>query len=187
MWMWSEQEKYAKLLKIAQKWMEFGTNAEELDEVVLEAAFKKAQKTAQRIVEKLEIKTPETNGFIGAWVELGLFVGYIAGWKDAANVVTQRPLSVSLYPINFDAYTRVDWAAPWAADFAFSATEDVFTRILTPPVSPLLEGFSSKEIDTLRETYERSLFVGFLLGLEDAEHKDEGGFYDLEAVNTLEL
>jgi hypothetical protein len=186
MWMWTEQEKYLKLLKIAQKWMEFDTDTN-IDDKVLDDAFRKSQTTAKSITDKLEFKTPETTGFIGAWVELGLFVGYIAGWKDSSEILAKKPLSAALYPASLDAYTKVDWATPYAMKYAFTATEDVFTKITAPPVSPVIQGFSSKEIDTLRETYERSLFVGYLLGVESAESKEKCAFEDLELISTLEI
>jgi hypothetical protein len=186
MWMWTEQEKYQRLLKISQKWMEFGTQVEDLDEGVFNAAFKRAQQASQGVLDKLEIEVPETEGFIKSWIELGIFVGFIAGWKDSKNVLRFMPAKAITLPTDI-AYTTVDWAVPWAARYAFTATEEVFTKITTPPVSPLIQGFSRQEVDMLRETYERSLSVGYLLGLENVANKDKCLLSEMEILHTFEM
>jgi hypothetical protein len=165
MWMWSNEEKLKRLIKSMTKMVEFkyaSGQSSNLTEEVAEEGFAKAQQTSQLIIEDLEIQHEETKKFILAWIQVGLFSGFLAGY-DNYNIAI----------LNAAGHTAV------ARKFAADGTENIFGKLLAPPVSPLLEGLSDSNLQLLQASYESSLYAGFLEGLDYADRKAEKLEYSL--------
>jgi hypothetical protein len=166
-WMWTEDERLHKFLKVAQKWMEFQTDGNAISEDVANRAFKKAQGYSFEIISTFGIKDDGTSGFLQSWVELGLFAGYLVGWKDADKVLGNLPTNGSLLAPSKDFYlTReIDSAAKM---YALEATDEIFKKLFSEPISPLVKGLDEKFVRLLKVCHESSLYAGFLSGVEDA-------------------
>jgi hypothetical protein len=168
MWNQTVEERKQRLLKVVQKWLEFrAVEHEELDEDVVQIGYSKALENSEKITSRLGLLDLNEKAYITAWVEVSYLAGFIAGWRDYRNLKAIRPKNVA-WVMDLDGFTREDWAAPYANKYAFDATKDIFDHLLAPPVSPLVSNLEKSQLDFLRETTERSLFTGFLGGLEQA-------------------
>lgn len=185
-WMWDDSERLSKFMKSVQKWMEYKCNTDnDLTEDVVEQAFRKAQGNSYEIIEKFDIQDEGTAGFLQSWVELGIFAGYLTGWKDSNKVIEENPFPTGgqflLRPEDFFITERINEAAK---KYALEVTDETFERLFSEPVSPLVQGLDQKFVRLLKACHESSLYAGFLSGVEDAfliraRKKDP---FDLEEV-----
>jgi len=166
MWMWSDIEKLHKLIKSVQKWLEFQSKAEDIPEKALEIGFVRATKNAIKIVKELGLEGDETRAFIQSWVEIGIFAGFIAGWRNSKQILTNGGLP-TLAAVLDDSYV-INQADFYAKKFASETAEGLFSKLLDPPVSPLLDGLEEKQIELLKISHESSLYAGFLDGVEQS-------------------
>lgn len=165
MWMWSKEEKLKRLVQSMIKMIEYKRTLgkdSNLDEEVAEEALLRAQRTSALIMEDLNINTRETEKFLKAWIQVGLFSAFLAGYEN-----------YNLAILNPAGHTAV------ARQYATEGTENIFGKLLAPPVSPLLEGLSDQDIQLLKISHESSLYTGFLEGLDYADRKAERYEYQL--------
>ena len=169
-WMWNDKERLHKFIKAMQKWMEFQSADENsITEEIAGRAFTRAKENSYEIIEKFDIPDEGTAGFMQSWVELGLFAGYLTGWKDSDKVIEENPFPTGgkflLQSGDFFITKRIDAAAK---KYALEATDETFTKLFSEPVSPLVQGLSDKFTRLLKVCHESSLYAGFLSGVEDA-------------------
>jgi hypothetical protein len=167
MWNLNDAEREGRLLKTVQKWLEYKTTEhEDIDENATVLAHERALKSSQEIVARLGIKGPKESAYLLSWIEISYFAGFLAGWRDFKNLSPTKPRDFG--SAGLEAFTKESWAIEPAHDYARKTADDLFGQLLAPPVSPLVSEFSSTEIDFIKQTVERSLFAGYLDGLEQA-------------------
>ena len=149
MYMWSDKERFEKLLRSVQKWMEFQSNTNLLiDEDVAKRAYSISDKYSAEILEQFGVQTKDTRDFLQRWIQLALFCGYLSGWKHSSNSTEQLDVL--------------------AKEYATDLTKKTFDNLLADPVSPLVMGLKPNLIRLLQACHESALYAGFRQGLEDS-------------------
>jgi hypothetical protein len=174
MWIWTNSEKYVKLLKVVQKWLSLASDVEINDTVTSQTtdiAYERMQSVSEKIVKELHIEDTNSEAFIMSWIQVGFFCGFLVGWKSAYDVVIP---DIEDQGIDFDTdlntYAFANQIEPYARDYAEQTSTNIFEKLLTPPVSPLLVGLEESNIEFLKITTENSIFAGYTDGFELA-HK----------------
>jgi hypothetical protein len=170
MQIWDDKERFNKLLRSVQKWLEFQSSDDlAIDEEVVKQAYKKTQEHSYEIIEKFDIKDDGTAGFLQSWVELCMFAGYLVGWKDSGKLIEDNPAPAGGQPIlrsgDFYITTYID---EQAKKYALEASSEIFNRMFSEPLSPLVLGLEDRFVRLIKVIHESSLYAGFLSGVEDA-------------------
>jgi hypothetical protein len=164
----NDEERVFKLTKAVQKWLEFRSDEHnELDETAVQLAHDRSMRNAKEVIDRLELDDPNEAEYLTSWVQIAYFAGFLAGWQDHVKLLSARPPHAA-WMMELDGFTREDWATSYAIKYARDATDDIFGKLLSPPVSPLVSNLEEVHLAFLKETHERSLFSGFLEGLEQA-------------------
>lgn len=169
MWMWEDKERFNKLIKSVQKWLEFQSSEDlVIDQEVVEQAYLKTKAHSYEIIEQLDISDEGTAGFLQSWVELAMFAGYLVGWKDSDKLIEEKPISTGGQALQSEDFYITAHIEEQAKKYALEATDTVFQRLFAEPVSPLITGLDERFIRLLKVVHEASLYAGFLSGVEDA-------------------
>lgn len=167
MWMWTDEETLAKLAQSVQKWSELlvGQNVD-LNHDVVDTGFEHAKSNASKILSRFGLSA-ETERVLTAWVELGLFGGFLAGYKASVELLheNKRRLEGQIDVLPSDQAAR---------DFAQSSIKVIFTKLLQSPRSPLIEGLPDQAVDLLRFLYESSLYAGYRDAIETSYREITG-------------
>lgn len=162
MYMWSEEERLVKFMKSVKKWLEFQeSDIVDIDEKRVERAFEKGKGHSYEIIQKFEITDQRTAGFLQSWVELGLFAGYLTGWKNSDQLLLE---SINRSSEDFYITQQISEAAH---KYASDVTNTTFDRLVMNK-SPLIAGLRTETVNLLVACHESALYAGFLSGLEDA-------------------
>ena len=162
MWMWTDKEKIRIFIQCINKVSQFHLTKDTIPEEVAEVGFERAKKHSQEILVEFAISTPGTVEFLKGWIESGLFAGFLAGYRNADNIISRAITREKILSI-----PAKDRARKFASEF----TETIFKQMLTPPVSPLFDGLGKEVIHLLRASYESSLHAGFIDAVEVAYKK----------------
>jgi hypothetical protein len=169
MWMWEDKERFNKLIKSVQKWLEFqSSNDLTIDQEVVEQAYTKTKAHSYEIIEKFDISDNGTAGFLQSWVELCMFAGYLVGWKDSDKLIEDNPIPAGGWTWKSGDFYITAHIDEQAKNYALKATDAMFSRLLTEPISPLVLGLDEAFVRLLKVVHESSLYAGFLSGVEDA-------------------
>lgn len=164
MWMWTDKEKIRMFLQCVNKWTEFHLADEAIPEEVVEVGFERAKKHSQEILVEFTTSNPNASDFLKGWIEVGLFAGFLAGYKSANNIISK---AVTISESKIVAIPATDKAKKFASEL----TENIFKQMLRPPINPMFEGLGEKTIQLLRISYESSLHAGFIDAIEVAYRK----------------
>jgi hypothetical protein len=167
--MWEDKERFSKLIKSVQKWLEFqSSNDLTVSPEVVEQAYTKTKAHSYEIIEKFDISDTGTAGFLQSWVELCMFAGYLVGWKDSDKLIEDNPIPAGGQALRSGDFYLTVHIDKQAKNYAQEATDEIFLRLASNPVSPLILGLDEKFLELLRIVHEASLYAGFLSGVEDA-------------------
>jgi hypothetical protein len=166
MWMWTDEEKLTRFVKIAQKWIEYHSRAEDIPEDALQIGFSRTQQSSQKIIKELGIESAEVSGVLSSWIEIGYFAGFINGWKDSSKIATKGGLPALTVAI--EGLDLMEKTTQYAHKFATEFVDIIFSKLTEPPVSVLIQGLTQNKIDLLKIVFESSLYAGYLDGVEHA-------------------
>jgi hypothetical protein len=151
----NNNEQIIKVISIAQKWLEQIVGNNSLDEAVLEIAFLKAAEISKQISSELRFSQLQEAEWVETWVQFGIFAGFISGCTAFRLLSNGQPVSD---PVAFEHATQV----------AYKITDKVFEHLTSEPKSLLVSGLHESQLAFLKEALERSLFTGYLEGIEYA-------------------
>lgn len=153
----TDSEKMEMVVKVAQKWLEKVVgNTSDLDKIILEVAFLKATEFSNAIIQELYFEQREESDLIKAWVEIGIFAGFITGWKSGNSL----PRGVA---------ADLNRSMKQANSVAYHIADVVFEQLVAEPKSPLISALHESQLAFLKSALERSLFTGHLEGIAHAE------------------
>lgn len=170
----NDEEQIVKVVGIAQKWLQqiVGNNA--LDEAVLELAFVKATEVSRQIVQELSFEHPKEEGWVETWVQIGIFAGFISGCSAFRHLIGRGPISETTA---FEQATLV----------AYKIADKVFEHLTSEPKSLLVSGLHEAQLAFLKQSLERSLFTGYLEGIEYAGEINDKSLASLVLDPTIEV
>jgi len=174
MWMWNKDEKYNKLIKAAQKWLEFNfpDDSTVLPETT-DFAYKYSQKFTKKILDTLKIDGGYTEKFMESWIQVGLFSGFISGWIAAhrrgrnTTVTLQDDGSTPEFDLPEDLFSDAFLLESYGKTFSRTLSSKLFSFLEEKP-SPLIMGLNRRELQFLKFSLESSLFSGFMAGADQA-------------------
>lgn len=176
--LWSDTERLNKLMKAVQKWTEFhSAHDADIPAEIVQKAFEQGKDNAYAIIQEFDITNEETAGYLQSWVELGLFAGFLVGWK-AFPSLEKLTFAMADFHLTKGIEDR-------ARTFALELTDNIFTKLFEKPVSLLVDGVDEKLIRLLKVCYESSLYAGFLSGVEAAFN--ESGIKKFDPFDTKKI
>lgn len=165
--MWSDKDKIRKFIMCANKWSEFYLEQEtNLPEDVVALGFERSQKHSHEILIEFTFKSPDAHDFLSGWVEVGLFAGFLAGYKNANTIISRAKPDTVQDSLESGVKRLAIPVKNIAKKFASELTEKIFNQMLNPPKSLLIEGLSDQIIELLKISYESSLYAGFIDAIE---------------------
>jgi hypothetical protein len=171
----TNDERIIKVVNVAQKWLEQIIGNNNLEEAVLELAFLKATELSKQISQELRFNQPKEAEWVETWVQIGIFAGFISGC-NAFRFISGNGQPVS-DPVAFDQATQV----------AYKIADKVFEHLTSEPKSLLVSGLHEAQIAFLKEALERSLFTGYLEGIEYAGEISNKSLASLVLDPTIEV
>jgi hypothetical protein len=171
----TNDERIIRVVSVAQKWLEQIVGNNNLEEAVLELAFLKATEISAQIAQELRFNQPKETEWVETWVQIGVFAGFISGCNAF------RFLSGKGQPIS-DAV-----AFDHAMQVAYKIADKVFEHLTSEPKSLLVSGLHETQLAFLKEALERSLFTGYLEGVEYAGEVSNKSLASLVLDPTIEV
>lgn len=171
----TNDEQIVKVVNVAQKWLQHIVGSETQDEAVLELAFLKATEISKQITAELIFNQLQEELWVETWVQIGIFAGFLAGCRAF------RLLSSSEKPVS-DTVVLEN-----ANNIAYKISDKVFEYLIGEPKSHLVAGLQEAQIDFLKEALERSLFTGYLEGIDYAGEIHNKSLASLVLDPTIEV
>jgi hypothetical protein len=171
----TNEERIVKVVHVAQKWLEQIIGNSSLEEAVLELAFLKATEISQQITHELQFNQLQEEEWVETWVQIGIFAGFISGC-NAFKFVSKSGQPVS-DAVAFDNATQV----------AYKISDKVIEHLTSEPKSVLVSGLHETQIAFIKEALERSLFSGYLEGIEYAGEISNKSLASLVLDPTIEV
>ena len=182
--LWDDKERLNKFMKSVQKWMEYHSSHDvDIPEEIVTQAFEQGRDEAFTIIQTFDIKDDGTAGFLQSWVELGLFAGFLTGWKEQLRIALTGGATGVPFDIQGE-FCLTRGVDKIARSYALELTDVLFAHLFQEPVSPLVVGLDDRFIQLLHTCYEASLYSGFLNGLNSAFAQKVKRFdpFDLKSV-----
>jgi hypothetical protein len=151
----NSEDQIVKVVSIAQKWLQQIIGNNSLDEAVLELAFVKATEISKQVVQEFSFEHPEEVGWMETWVQIGIFAGFISGCSAFHCLSDTGSVSDT---VAFEQANHV----------AYKIADKVFEHLTSEPKSLLVSGLHEAQISFLKQSLERSLFTGYLEGVDYA-------------------
>jgi hypothetical protein len=171
----TNEERIVKVVHVAQKWLEQIIGNSSLEEAVLELAFLKATEMSQQITHELQFIQLQEEAWVETWVQIGIFAGFISGC-NAFKFISKSGQPVS-DTVAFDHATQV----------AYKISDKVIEHLTSEPKSMLVSGLHEAQIAFIKEALERSLFSGYLEGIEYAGEISNKSLASLVLDPTIEV
>ena len=170
----TNSEQIIRVVNVAQKWLQNIVD-DNLDEAVLELAFLKATEISKQISAELTFGQLQEEIWVETWVRIGVFAGFISGCR-AFRLLSHggKPISESV-------------ALEQANNVAYKISDTVFEHLTSEPKSPLVLGLQEAQIGFLKQALERSLFTGYLEGIEYAGEVNSKSLSSLVLDPTIEV
>lgn len=171
----NNDEQIVKVISIAQRWLEQIVGHSSFDEAVLELAFLKASEIAKQIAHELQFDQLQEAEWVETWVRFGIFAGFISGC-NAFRLLSSNGQPVS-DPVAFEHATQV----------AYKIADKVFEHLTSEPKSLLVSGLHETQLAFLKSALERSLFTGYIEGIDYAGEVSTNSLASLVLNPTMEV
>lgn len=171
----NDDERIIKVVNVAQRWLEQIVGNNNFDEAVIELAFLKASEIAKQIAHELQFSHLQEAEWVETWVQIGIFAGFISGC-NAFRLLSSNGQPVS-DPVAFEHATQV----------AYKIADKVFEHLTSEPKSLLVSGLHESQIAFLKSALERSLFTGYIEGVEYAGEISHNSLSSLVLNPTIEV